>query len=1055
MNPEHWRRLEEIFHEAAALSPEERAAFLDRACLDDAALRASVERLIAANDRAIGFLESSAFESTPSHLLENEEPSAPRQLGPYRVLRELARGGMGAVYLAERADGEFDRRVAIKLIKHGMDLDQVVRRFRAERQILASLEHHNIARLLDGGTTEHDRPYFVMEYVEGEAIDVHVHSRGLTVPDRLRLFLQVCDAVAYAHRHRVIHRDIKPANILVTLDGVPKLLDFGIAKVVDADVVGATSAITGLRVLTPEYASPEQVEGRSATEASDVYSLGVVLYELLTARSPYHPRSNDPLDVAEAVRTSEPERPSLALLQAEQALPRPGHGFAGTQGFDAPAIRRQLRGDLDTIVLAALRKEPHRRYQTVDDLAQDIRRHLEHLPIRARPDSLRYRSGKFVRRNRPALLAALVTSLAVTATLGLIQRSSRIRGGDDSLIGSGALALRDRVLVADFADRARDPSLAAAVTDAFRIDLNESPLIGVLTSAQVHAARARMELAQGVALVDSLAHEVALREGAKAMVTGSIARLGNAYTVSVQLVGVQQGEALASHRETAADSSQLLAAVDRASKALRRRIGESLYELRDVPSLEQVTTASLPALRSYTTGYRLFVAGERTRAIPMLQQAVALDTGFASAHFVIASIYGAMAEPGRAWAASAHALANRDRLPFLERQFLAGSNAYANEDYQTAIEEYDRVLERIPDHVSALNNLALAYRESRRFAIAESLWHRAIGRDSTIGVLYYGVHSAQVLQSKFDDARRTMDGIATRFPDDPLHSVVEVQDAAARQAWEEAEARARTNIAAKHGDTLQLVDAYEQLAGIVMTRGRLDEAERLWQTQLGVSAASESWGRRLFGVRQLATLEFRYRGRREEARALVDSALARQPLDSILPGDRPYHEFARFYAALEDAARGRMLLAAGEANDRSIGRTRRADQWWTEGLIDLAEGRLLEAEAALEQAAANHICPICPLPDLARAREAAGKTDEAIATYERYMATPWLWRYETDAIELGFILQRLGDLYEQRRDTMKAIDSYRQMLELWQRADGETLPYVESVKRRLAQLRSG
>ncbi|MBW3630970.1 MAG: protein kinase [Gemmatimonadetes bacterium] len=845
MNSERWEWLNELFHAARALAPEERPTFLAERCGDDPGLREEVERLIAAHERAGQFIEVPALASGGSWVQARIHPAPGHRFGPYRVAGEIARGGMGAVYLAERADGQYERRVALKVIKGGMDTHLVLERFRAERQILAQLDHPNIARLLDGGTTEAGQPYFVMEYIEGEAIDRYVQVRGLSVPERLRLFLQVCDAVSYAHGHRVVHRDIKPANILVTGEGVPKLLDFGIAKVLESEVDdAASSTTTGLRLLTPRYASPEQVQGRRATTASDIYSLGVVLYELLTGCSPYQARSLDPLDVAEAVRTSDPERPSAAVARStgsrEREPRRADPGRSSTPSDASRHVSRQLRGDLDTIVLTALRKEPSRRYRSVGQMAEDIQRHLDGLPVRARPDTLHYRAGKFLRRNR-SIVAAGVAGLA-TALL-LVAGSVALRGTRDapSLMATGLLAPRDRVVLADFTDRTGDPSLAASVTEAFRVDLTQSPLVRVLTPMQVRSALERMELAPDLPVGDSLAREVALREGAKAFVTGTVARVGSAYTISVQLVSAERGEALTAHRETAADSSQLIAAVDRASKELRHRFGESLRELGDTPPLDQVTTPSLPALRKYTEAYRFYRQGERTRALRLYEESVALDTGFAMAYRAMAVTYEALAEPGRATLAHRHALANRHRLPFRERQFLEADRARARGDYQAVIEAYTRVLERLPSDVSAMNNISLAYRDWRRFAKAESWMHRAIRTDSTIPVLYYGLHSQQVLQGSFAESRRTLELIARRFPGDPLLPVVQAQDAAARRAWDEAEERARANIAARAGDTLQLVDAYEQLAGIVMTRGRLDEAERHWRTQLRMSAASGSW----------------------------------------------------------------------------------------------------------------------------------------------------------------------------------------------------------------------
>jgi len=392
MNSDRFRRTEELFHAAMSHPEAERDAFLQQSCADDPGLRAEVERLLAAHASAGDFILSPAIESARARV-GADAGWAGLLVGPYRVIRELGRGGMGAVYLAERADGQYEHRVALKLIKRGMDTEQVLARFRAERQILASLDHPNIARLLDGGSTDQGTPFFAMEYIEGEPIDTWADRRELSVDDRLRLFLQVSGAVAYAHQHLVVHRDIKPLNILVTAEGVPKLLDFGIAKVLHDTGDQTTSTVTGMRLLTPEYASPEQVEGQHATTVSDVYSLGVVLYELLTGRSPYRPRSRAPIDVVEAVRTTDPERPS-AVGNTEK-------------------LRRRLRGDLDTILLTALRKEPARRYQSVEQFAGDVRRHLEGLPVRARPDTFRYRAGKFVRRNKVPVAAGVLLALAL------------------------------------------------------------------------------------------------------------------------------------------------------------------------------------------------------------------------------------------------------------------------------------------------------------------------------------------------------------------------------------------------------------------------------------------------------------------------------------------------------------------------------------------------------------------------------------------------------------------------------------------------------------------
>jgi serine/threonine-protein kinase len=324
---------------------------------------------------------------------------------------------MGAVYLAGRADEQYEKLVAIKVIQAGRESEEMLQRFRRERQILASLEHPNIARLLDGGSTDEGLPYFVMDYIEGTPIDSFCARHGLSVVERLRLFLVACSAVAHAHRNLIVHRDLKPGNILVTSDGVPKLLDFGLAKLTAPELPGETATGT-LFAFTPAYASPEQVRGEPVTTATDVYSLGVVLYELLTGHSPYRAKTRDTVDVLKVICEQEPERPSTAVVREAKS--------SGSAPAEAERLRRSLRGDLDSIVLKALRKEPKLRYQSVDAFAEDIRHHLEARPVAARKGTKSYRAGKFVRRHwigvsAAGLVLAAIIGGAVLATYGLVR----------------------------------------------------------------------------------------------------------------------------------------------------------------------------------------------------------------------------------------------------------------------------------------------------------------------------------------------------------------------------------------------------------------------------------------------------------------------------------------------------------------------------------------------------------------------------------------------------------------------------------------------------------
>lgn len=407
-----WKQVEALFERALKSLPAERAQFLQ--AISDQELRAEVNSLLQAHGQTGDFLdEPDRFLSSQS--LDGNVVIPGQVIDRYRIIREIGRGGMGAVFLAERTD-EYKKPVALKLIKRGMDTDSVLRHFQNERQILAGFDHPNIARWFDGGTTDDGLPYFVMEYIEGLPIDDYCSKQTLPIVERLKLFREVCSAVSYAHRRLVVHRDIKRSNILVTKDGVPKLLDFGIAKILqtgDGDGAPTFATMTGQRLMTPEYASPEQVLGQPVTTATDVYSLGVILYELLTGQFPYRFPSQTPRDIEHAISTTLPEKPSTAVAKAENPKSE----------IQNP---KSLRGDLDNIVLMALRKEPERRYQSVEQFSEDIRRHLEGRPVLARKDTFGYRSGKFVRRNKAALAAAALLILILIGGMATTSHQARI-----------------------------------------------------------------------------------------------------------------------------------------------------------------------------------------------------------------------------------------------------------------------------------------------------------------------------------------------------------------------------------------------------------------------------------------------------------------------------------------------------------------------------------------------------------------------------------------------------------------------------------------------------
>lgn len=420
MQSDRWQQVKELLNEVLEREPAERTAFLDAHCAGDHDLRHEVDSLLASLEHADDFME----KSDPPDIRTSQEGQE-RRIGPYVVTEELGRGGMGSVYKAVRQDDPLRKAVALKIVRRGMDHEFIVRRFRNERSILAALNHPNIAKLIDGGATDDGIPYFVMEYVAGgKNIIRFCDDQQLDTHQRLQLFVSVCSAVQAAHDRRIVHRDIKPGNILIDEDGQAKLLDFGIAKILDPELTGHTLEVTAtmLRLMTPEYASPEQVRGGEITSACDIYSLGVLLYELLTGHRPYRLRGKSPHEVAHVICHEIPERPSTMagrtelVTRGDDAVTVTPESISATRRCEPSELRRSLSGDLDTIVLTAMRKEPERRYASALALSGDIRRHLQGIPITARSDDLLFKTSRFFQQRRIAV-AGLAAALAVGAGL--------------------------------------------------------------------------------------------------------------------------------------------------------------------------------------------------------------------------------------------------------------------------------------------------------------------------------------------------------------------------------------------------------------------------------------------------------------------------------------------------------------------------------------------------------------------------------------------------------------------------------------------------------------
>jgi eukaryotic-like serine/threonine-protein kinase len=417
-----WQRIREVFHSASEQPPDRREAFLLEVCSGDPDLLSEVRALLGTQEEGHDLIQEAVRGAASGF---EEDQFVGRDIGPWKLIRELGHGGMGRVFLAERADGEFEQRAALKVIRPGMDSVQILARFRRERQILARLQHPHIASLLDGGLTDDGHPWFAMEYVEGEPLHRYCDGNRLTVRQRLSLFMDVCEAVAYAHAALVIHRDLKPENILVDAEGQVRLLDFGIAKLLTDDDSPGARTETGLSVMTPAYAAPEQVLGEPVGTGTDVYALGVILYELLSGVRPYDVRTRSLLEIERVVCREMPERPSARVTRAAES-PEAAQAASASRGADPRQLRKRLAGDLDVICLKALRKEPERRYGSVSGLRDDIERHLTGHPVLARPDTTGYRLRKWAGRHRSGVSAgaAAAVGMVLLTTVYVLQVSA-------------------------------------------------------------------------------------------------------------------------------------------------------------------------------------------------------------------------------------------------------------------------------------------------------------------------------------------------------------------------------------------------------------------------------------------------------------------------------------------------------------------------------------------------------------------------------------------------------------------------------------------------------
>ena len=647
--------------------------------------------------------------------------------------------------------------------------------------------------------------------------------------------------------------------------------------------------------------------------------------------------------------------------------------------------------------------------------------------------------------------------LVAIAALGVIAVATVAWAGLRPTMGLG---LSQSILVADFRNHTRDSLLAQAVTEAISIDLAQSQHARVLTRAQVQTVMLRMEMPNGVPLTDAVVREVAEREGVTAYLTGEIASLGPGYTVSVELVSVKTGEVLSAFRESAADSTRLLAAVDQLSSRLRRRVGDSFWAVMQSPPLERVTTSSLAALRRYSEAIRIGdQGGDDRRAIGVLREAVALDTTFAMAWRKLGTYLREFNELSGARDALSRAFRYRDRLPDRER-YLTMASFYAGTDRaDSAIAAYRALVAEYPGDTRALNNLGYVYEQLKRFGEADPFFHRALESDSSFSLIYNHLAENQFNEGKFTDVEHTLAARQRRFPPQQDAEILALSVLVARGQLDSAQARAERLFGTAGDDVERRTQPLLVLSDLALQRGRLADAERYMQMRMDIEARDGGPVGYLDGAISLAFIQIVYRHDSARGVRMIDSALTRYPLDSIAPLDRGYPFLAYVFALAGQPARSRAFLvdlvaldsAPATRGSRGIGSE--GGYLRSRGTAEMAEGRYRKAQITLHRAADIYFCPTCALPDLARSYELTGARDSAVAVYVRYLNTPWSQWFATDGQFRGLVLQRLAQLYDVKADTLRAVAAYEALAILWSGADTELQPQVALARQRVAALR--
>jgi tetratricopeptide (TPR) repeat protein len=1016
---------------------------------------------------------------------------------------------MSRVFLAQET--RLGRQVVIKVLPPETGAAVNVERFEREIQLAARLQHPHIVPLLTAAASG-DLLYYIMPYIAGESLRAKLAREGeLPVAEATKFLREIVDALSYAHRSGVVHRDIKPDNVLLS-DGHAVVTDFGVAKAVSASSGKSSLTSLGVALGTPAYMAPEQAAADPHVDhRADIYAVGTLAYEMLAGRTPFTAPTPQALLAAHITQTPEPvakHRPAVSptlnallmrclekrpadrwqsaaeLLGQLEAAATPSGGLTPTGTTPAvssgteEAIRKSHPARVALLFAAASAGVLAVVYLLVHQLGLPdwvfygaIALLLFGLPIMLvtghfeRRRALARASGRVVTTPNVGLnrwftwrkaIQGGVLAFASLGVIAVIYTAMRLLGIGPvgTLVASGQLNEKDQLVVADFENRSADASLAGSITEAFRIDLGQSPVVRILSTAQISDALTRMQRDPSTPITSALAREIAAREGAKAVVAGEISALGKGYVLSARILSAGDGSELVALRETAADDAGIVAALDKLSGRVRERIGESLKTIRGGQPLDQVTTGSLEALRLYSDAAQLSDQGFYDKAIPMLERAIALDSGFAMAWRKLAVALGnSRASEERVVAATTRAYQHRDRLPEIERQ-LTTAYYHSTVDVDPAKQEaaYRRVLAISPDNSVAVNNLALLLTKVGRPAEAESLVAPAVRASPSPGNMFLQLLAAQVGQGHDDDARRTLGLMARQVPVLPNYRWGRGFALQTMGDYDGAE-HAYLDLGLSTRDPSLQWLMHLGLASLAQTRGRLAEAERQTRLAVGVSERRGLVGSALAGTAALALQAVRFRGDSAGALRLVGDALREHPLDSVPALDRPGAELALVYAAAGDRARARQLLTTYEAQVPEGIRRGRWEWFEARGWVALAEGRPRDALTAFVNGRNADTCPDCGAWDEGVAFERADLPDSALAAYQRAAGRGTIVKSTRgDPWSLAPSLKRLGELYEARGDRQRAQEYYGRFLDLWKDADPALQPAVREVRTRMAQL---